>query len=230
MRFEAIVFVFSQKKKRKGRYIKGKKSSSQESCFRLALKKMLYMYVCLSNEIIPPRFSVACSRCCFRFSAALICCCYSRPKVSFDGLRRWHGRLAAREEEREWKINYSRLGSSQRAFFYSFRTFHLDLAKFFFSCSETEAWMLRSPLAPVILREHWLALVFLSFDFKSIDSPCMRQRFLTGEPFIHVDAHELSDKLLGLMTDVVPVGRVELKLAWQREAVLGLEREDIKNS
>ena len=58
----------------------------------------------------------------------------------------------------------------------------------------------------------------------------MRQRFLTGEPFIHVNAHELSDKLLGLMTDVVPVGRVELKLAWQREAVLGLEREDIKNS
>ena len=34
-------------------------------------------------------------------------------------------------------------------------TFHLDLAKFFFSCSDTEAWMLRSPLAPVILRiEH----------------------------------------------------------------------------
>ena len=166
MRFEAIVFVFSQKKKRKGRCIKGKKSSSQESCFRLALKKMLYMYVCLSNEIIPPRFSVACSRCCFRFSAALICCCYSRPKVSFDGLRRWHGRLAAREEKqesKEKKINYS--SSSQRAFFYSFRTFHLDLAKFFFSCSETEAWMLRSPLAPVILREHWLALVFLSFLF-----------------------------------------------------------------
>merc|ERR1719210_1234892 len=28
--------------------------------------------------------------------------------------------------------------------------FHLDLAKFFLSCSETEAWMLRSTLAPVI--------------------------------------------------------------------------------
>ena len=56
----------------------------------------------------------------------------------------------------------------------------------------------------------------------------MRQRLLTGEPFIHVDAHELSDKLLGLMTDVVPVGRVELKLAWQRrEAVLGLEQQRI---
>ena len=32
-------------------------------------------------------------------------------------------------------------------------TFHLDFAKFFFSCSETDAWMLRSALAPVILRK-----------------------------------------------------------------------------
>ena len=31
-------------------------------------------------------------------------------------------------------------------------TFHLDLAKFFLNCSDTEAWMLRSPLAPDILR------------------------------------------------------------------------------
>ena len=30
-------------------------------------------------------------------------------------------------------------------------TFHLDFAKFFFRFSDTEAWMLRSPLAPDIL-------------------------------------------------------------------------------
>ena len=33
-----------------------------------------------------------------------------------------------------------------------FVTFHLDLAKFFLSCSDTVAWMFLSPLAPVILK------------------------------------------------------------------------------
>ena len=31
-------------------------------------------------------------------------------------------------------------------------TFQRDLAKFFFSCSDTVAWMFLSPLAPVILK------------------------------------------------------------------------------
>ena len=35
---------------------------------------------------------------------------------------------------------------------------------------------------------------------------------LASESVLHVDAHEAPDEVLGLLADVVPVGRVKLKL------------------
>ena len=36
---------------------------------------------------------------------------------------------------------------------------------------------------------------------------------LAGQPVLHVDTHQAADEVLGLLGDVVPVRRVELKLA-----------------
>ena len=47
-----------------------------------------------------------------------------------------------------------RVKGVQRRWRRHFPTFQRDLAKFFLSCSDTEAWILRSPLAPVILKQN----------------------------------------------------------------------------
>ena len=35
----------------------------------------------------------------------------------------------------------------------------------------------------------------------------------TSEPLFYIDTHEVSDEVLGLLADVIPVGAVELKLS-----------------
>ena len=43
--------------------------------------------------------------------------------------------------------------------------------------------------------------------------PAVLQGSLAGEPVVHVDTHQGSDEVLGLLTDVVPVRGVKLKLS-----------------
>ena len=43
--------------------------------------------------------------------------------------------------------------------------------------------------------------------------PAVVQGGLAGQSHLHVDAHERPDEVLGLLTDIVPVGGVELKFS-----------------
>ena len=42
---------------------------------------------------------------------------------------------------------------------------------------------------------------------------------LASEPVLHIDAHQASDEVLRLLGDVIPVGGVKLKLAWNMSQV-----------
>ena len=55
--------------------------------------------------------------------------------------------------------------------------------------------------------------------------PAVLQGSLAGEPVVHVDAHQGPDEVLGLLTDVVPVGRVELKLSCEIVSIRFVEGE-----
>ena len=56
---------------------------------------------------------------------------------------------------------------------------------------------------------------FASSCARLTDSPGVLQSVLTAQPFVDVDAHEATDELLGLGTDVVPIRRVEFEFAFQ---------------
>ena len=55
--------------------------------------------------------------------------------------------------------------------------------------------------------------------------PAVLQGSLAGEPVVHVDAHQGPDEVLGLLTDVVPVGGVELKLSCEIVSIRFVEGE-----
>ena len=46
--------------------------------------------------------------------------------------------------------------------------------------------------------------------------PAVVQGSLAGQAVLHVDAHQGPDEVLRLLADVVPVGRVELKLSCEK--------------
>ena len=55
--------------------------------------------------------------------------------------------------------------------------------------------------------------------------PAVLQGSLAGEPVVHVDAHQGPDEVLSLLTDVVPVGGVELKLSCEIVSIRFVEGE-----
>ena len=84
------------------------------------------------------------------------------------------------EAEQEKFLKFA-LRLSARSNWLMFLTFHLDLAKFFFSCSETVAWMFRSDWAPVIQQcsraasqvSRWSTLTHIRDLMKSLASSLM---------------------------------------------------------
>ena len=55
--------------------------------------------------------------------------------------------------------------------------------------------------------------------------PAVVQGSLAGQPVLHVYAHQRPDEVLRLLTDVVPVGGVELKLSCEIVSIRFVEGE-----